>query len=528
MDLAALHRSLLAWAREAQHAGWLGDDDLGGIEGIERQEAGALFENRSHRPLLVGLFGGTGVGKSSLLNRLAGEAIARVGVERPTSHEVTLYLHRDFKLGLLPPDLPLEQTRIAYHDIPDRSLLAWLDMPDMDSTEVRNRDLVEAWLPYLDWIVYVVSPERYQDDAGWRFLQQRGRRHAWLFVMNQWDRGSREQLEDFRRRLETEGFMKPRILRASCAGEGIEDDFRQLEEILHRAIRDYGLELLQRFGLRARLDELAKEAEDLAARLGSAALWGQARRDWGEIIAPRLKQLEKRLGERAIRMSETLRTNRMDEALLSERLPGLADAFWTERESGLLMQWHNLLLEGLRSRSLPDKPMQRLLQGDALAGEALFRQALKTSLDESLAHPGPWLQCAFYRLCGHLEWLMPLAAAGWAGQHLVRVYFAALQGRASFLGLDFAVHNLLLTALAWAIPWFLRRCLKPSPASILRRGLKTGIKKGSDGLRLAFERLWDSLAKEHGGLLEGQQRITKSMPPPEKPNHSLLPGQFSV
>ena len=38
-----------------------------------------LFSN-AERPLVVGLFGGTGVGKSSLLNRLADAEIARTGV----------------------------------------------------------------------------------------------------------------------------------------------------------------------------------------------------------------------------------------------------------------------------------------------------------------------------------------------------------------------------------------------------------------------------------------------------------------
>ncbi|MBU0499720.1 MAG: hypothetical protein KJ558_15640 [Gammaproteobacteria bacterium] len=527
MDLATLHQAILAWAREAQSAGWLEGDDLRGIERIEHQQAAALFENKHHRPLLVGLFGGTGVGKSSLLNRLAGKSIARVGIERPTSHEVTLYLHRDFRLSLLPPELPVDQTRLAYHDIPERGLLAWLDMPDMDSTEARNRDLVVAWLPYLDWIVYVVSPERYQDDLGWRFLQQRGRRHAWLFVMNQWDRGRSEQLNDFRLRLEAEGFKAPRILRTSCFGEGIEDDFLQLEDILKRAIQNYGLELLQRLGLRVRQDELAKEAERLIARTGATVLWDQARGNWGEVIVPRLRRLERRLGDRALRLTESLRTSRIDEESLPDRLPGLADALWTETESVLLEQWNSLLLEGLRSRSLPVKPMQRLLQGNAVASDDLYRQVLRSSLDNSLAHPGSWLQRSLHWLCGFLEWLMPLSAAGWAAQHLVRVYSDALQSKASFLGIDFAVHSILLITLAWAIPWFLHRHLKPSPVSIVRRGLKAGIPKGSEALRRAFERVWDSLASEHRALLEGQQRITGLMPPPEDFDPNRLSGLFS-
>ena len=50
--------------------------------------------------------------------------------------------------------------------------VAWLDMPDIDSVEARNKSLVLSWLPYVDWLIYVVSPERYRDDVGWRLLEE--------------------------------------------------------------------------------------------------------------------------------------------------------------------------------------------------------------------------------------------------------------------------------------------------------------------------------------------------------------------
>ena len=57
--------------------------------------------------------GGTGVGKSSLLNRLAGKAVAKTGIERPTSREVTLFHHRSVALQHLPENLPIASVKIA-------------------------------------------------------------------------------------------------------------------------------------------------------------------------------------------------------------------------------------------------------------------------------------------------------------------------------------------------------------------------------------------------------------------------------
>lgn len=521
MDLVEMHRELLEWARGARAAGWLQSDDLHGLERIERQQADALFENQTHRPLIIGLFGGTGVGKSSLLNRLAGRPIARVGIERPTSHEVTFYLHKDFRLGLLPSDLPLEQTRLEYHEIAGRRLLAWLDMSDMDSTEARNRSLVEAWLPYLDWVVYVVSPERYHDDVGWRFLQERGGRHAWLFVMNQWDRGRPEQLDDFRRRLKGAGFPDPVILRVSCAGLGIADDFARLEETINQAIHAHGIELLRQLGLMSRLAELARQTDILSKRLGGTDEWEQARQSWYLGGESRRDSLRRLLDERARRIAAAFQGRKLNGLELEQQFPQLAQALWTERESDRVGQWIALLAEQLQSAALPVSPYQRLASELPAQAGASVQRAAEESLAYSLAHPGHWLQRVGYRLFGILEWGLPIAVGLWAGQHVFRVYIEALQGRAPFLGLDFAVHSMLMVLLAWAVPWWLHARLKPSPATIIRRGLLKGIAAGlAEVVRLEGP-VWADVLVERGRHLAGLAAITQQIP---RRDDSPLPG----
>ena len=118
--LAAQQQRLDIWVELAISQGWLVDNAGDTLEQATLATPGQLFD-QSNRPLVAGLFGGTGVGKSSLLNRLAGEPVARVSAERPTSRNITVYVHRSISVDHLPQNLPLERMRTALHNNPEFS-----------------------------------------------------------------------------------------------------------------------------------------------------------------------------------------------------------------------------------------------------------------------------------------------------------------------------------------------------------------------------------------------------------------------
>lgn len=516
-DYANARASLLAWAQQAVDAGWLAPSRMEELRRMERQQAEALFQTRTHRPLLVAFFGGTGVGKSSLLNRLAGEPIARTGLERPTSHEVTLYLHRDFQLGLLPAELPIAHTRIAYHNEPDRRLLAWVDMPDMDSTAQENRALVEAWLPYIDWIVYVVTPERYHDDLGWRFLQQRGHRHAWLFVMNHYDQGRPDQLADFRRRLREEGFSDPLLLRTSCAQPASADDFPQLEQRIQQAIGQHSLHLLQQLGLQARMDDLTGQSRRLAALLGTTEAWRLAAQQWDDRIERTLGQLAQGLRQQALSRVALLARDKLSASTLPDQFQPLAESLLGPRQEDQLSALNLHLSNDLQSAGLPAGPFSEHLQPLARQQCAGLRQLLLDQWDEALLRPGHPLRRGCYALNRQLHWLLPFAAALWAVQHAVGQYYLGTQGRAGFLGIDFILHSALLIALAWLLPHLLERQLRPGPPLILRQGVNRWLKALMPQLRGQYQGLWQQLEQQRLGLLEAMRQSFPSTVPVEKP-----------
>ena len=127
------------WFERATSAGWFDETDRRRINSVEKATPADLFAVDQIRPLVVALFGGTGVGKSSLLNQLAGETVARVGVERPTSRDVTMYVHESVQLAALPPELPVDRIQIKRHGSTAFREVLWIDAPDIDSIEEANR-----------------------------------------------------------------------------------------------------------------------------------------------------------------------------------------------------------------------------------------------------------------------------------------------------------------------------------------------------------------------------------------------------
>jgi energy-coupling factor transporter ATP-binding protein EcfA2 len=174
------------------------------------------------RPLLVVmLMGGTGVGKSTLLNALAGGNIAQASFTRPTTRDPVVYYHESIKPDRLDPSL--RHCRLIPHDRKELEHKILVDTPDLDSNDLANRDKLQAVLPVADIVLYVGSQEKYHDRLGWELFLQQRRRRAFAFVLNKWDRclgpttvtGLRPD-EDLLRDLQTEGFENPLLFR-TCA-----------------------------------------------------------------------------------------------------------------------------------------------------------------------------------------------------------------------------------------------------------------------------------------------------------------------
>lgn len=514
--LTPLRDALVAWTVRAAADGWLPQESVSVFDDATVATPAELFGG-DDRPLVAALFGGTGVGKSSVMNRLAGEAVARTGVERPTSREVTLYAHRSVAMQRLPETLPLDRVRTILHGNDTWRDVLWLDMPDVDSVELANRDLVEAWLPHVDALLYVVSPERYRDDEGWRLLLEHASEHAWLFVFNQWDRGDARQLDDFLSLLSEAGLDDPLIFRTDCSGpaEGggrdaqrspqPDDDFGALESTLLALSERQLVAQLDARGVVQRARSLRQRSDTLTQRLGDAtrlvelpALWQTA---WSGDRRALTDAGRWRIETLAGANNETQPTRDLPGALLDESLRERIDR-----------SVEHFLLSTADEGAAPAAASRRLITPALEALHANLPTLIDAALQQSLARPGGRWQRAAWKTAGILTTVLPVAAMLWIGWRVLDAFRDGAINPAAYLGSNFAVNSALLLALAWGLPLFVRRKLAPSRDQAIARGLQRGLERALDETGSATADALQTLAERRAELDTALKEIWKGMP----------------
>lgn len=195
---------------------------------------------------VIGLFGATGSGKSSLLNALVGAELSRTAVRRPTTSRPLAAVLGEPGSGPLLDWLGVADRHVL--DGAETPGLILLDLPDLDSVQVRHQEIARTLAGQVDVLIWVTDPQKYADAVLHRdFIQQyAGHDAVTLVILNQIDRIHEAErtavLDSLTAITRTDGLTTAPVLATSAStGEGIE-------------------------GLRSRLLEIARRKEASAAR----------------------------------------------------------------------------------------------------------------------------------------------------------------------------------------------------------------------------------------------------------------------
>lgn len=266
---------------------------------------------RLEAPLVVATFGGTGTGKSTLVNALVGEECTTSGRERPTTRTPVLIAHPRTELELL--GLPLDEVQVVRRDADLLRDVVIIDCPDPDTSETdgvgSNLARLRSLLPHCDVLIYTSTQQKYRSARVEDELAEAATGCRLVFVQTHADRDT-DIRGDWRRVLR-ETYEVPdlffvdsvRALREQQAGQRPTGEMGRLIELL--------------------LTQLASSERVRVRRANVIDLLQAAVHRCQQIVAhalPQVEQLERALADQRQGLSQKMSARLRDELLSGRNL----------------------------------------------------------------------------------------------------------------------------------------------------------------------------------------------------------------
>ena len=161
-EIDTLTRALERWVEAAPS--W---DEAEFCSALVRQllDRAKTVRIRLEAPLIVATLGGTGTGKSALVNALVGREVVASGRERPTTKLPALICRKELTPELLGIDP--DSVDVIHDDSPSLTNLILIDCPDPDtseSTEAAETNLarLRRVLPHCDVLLIAATQQKYR------------------------------------------------------------------------------------------------------------------------------------------------------------------------------------------------------------------------------------------------------------------------------------------------------------------------------------------------------------------------------
>ena len=297
---------------------------------------------RVEAPLVVATFGGTGVGKSSLVNGLVGKEVTSAGRQRPTTTLPIVLAHPQTDLAIY--DLPVDsgdgEVQVVRVDTPVLRDIVIIDCPDSDTSESEtassNLARLHRLLPYCDVLLYVGTQQKYRSAKVSDELLQAASGCRLVFIQSHADLDS-DIRDDWRAHLSpqfqiTEMFFvnSKQALQEQQSGIRPTGEFGRLLDLLMQELSATQRVRIRRSNLMGLVHEVLSHARDGLNK-----------------HAPLVQRLQQALDEQRHRATERMASRLQDELLVSRglwerRLLGQVTQMWGFSPfASVLKLWHS-------------------------------------------------------------------------------------------------------------------------------------------------------------------------------------------
>lgn len=326
----------------------------------------SAMQKRLGMPLIVAFLGGTGTGKSTLINALLGSQIVKEGKQRPTTDQPILLCRPEIEplhWGIDTSDL-----RVEKHDLPSLQRTVLIDCPDPDTTEDEKQRLsnlarLRSVLPLCDILIITGTQQKYRSRKVAEELAEAAPGARLIFVQTHADKDVdvREDWAGVLREKYDPGtlyFVDSRTaLQEQMQGKELSGDFALLHRLLTRDMKEeHALKIRE-----ANYFDLAEETAGLC--------WEEIDSEWSPLqkLSETLEDQRRKLGQE---LSEKMRGElQQDRRLWENRLVGQLTDRWGYSPFSIVLRTYQRLgslamgMALARARSIPQLAALGTVQG---------------------------------------------------------------------------------------------------------------------------------------------------------------------